>query len=107
MKSIKIGLIALVFSFFVPTNGHAIVRQATEMPYPERHTMSLEVKGRLIVGVIFLALGIYPFVNGIAMYCMPTNLLAPAVGVLVGAIGGILLIVGLMFLISYFREKYR
>jgi hypothetical protein len=107
MTAIKIGLLAILFNFFAPVNSYAIIRQVTEIANPETRNPTTDEKGQLILAVVCLALGIYPFINGIATFKGAENVVQAAVGALVGLLGGLLLFVGLLGIGIYFLKKYR
>jgi hypothetical protein len=107
MKSIKIVLLFLLFHLFAPANSYAIIRQATEMPDPEAgRIMQQKEKSVLVLGIVFLALGIYPFVKGIIMYQTAMNIIAPFAGVLIGLVGGVFVLVGLLVIGRYLVQRY-
>jgi protein-S-isoprenylcysteine O-methyltransferase Ste14 len=107
MKSIKIIFLFIVFHFFAPTNSYAIIRQVSEIPNIEARRKLQKEEKFLILGVIFLVLGIYPFVKGIIIQQMATNIISTAFGVLMFGVGAILILVSLVAFGSYFVEKYR
>ena len=106
MKFIKIVFFSIAFYFFAPVNGYAIV-QTYEKPKSEIRKIRQNDKSPLIGGIIFLALGIYPFVKGIILYQAAGNIVSVSAGVLMLGVGGLLVLIGLIGIIGYFIEKYR
>ena len=106
MKSIKIIFFSVAFHFFAPVNSYAITetyeQTKSEIPRTRQNDKSI-----LVGGILFLALGIYPFVRGIILYQAAANIVSVTVGGLMLGIGGLFVLLGLIGIIGYFIEKYR
>ncbi len=106
MKLIKIIFFSIAFHFFAPANSYAIV-QTYEKPKSEISKRQQNNKSILVMGIIFLALGIYPLVKGIVLWQAAGNIVSVSAGVLMLGVGGLLVLLGLIGIIGYFIQKYR
>ncbi len=104
MKFIKIIFLSIVFHFFAPTNSYAIVK-VYEIHNRAGHSIPQQKGNYLLLGVIFFALGIYPFVKGIIIQQMATNIVSTTFGVLMFGVGAVLILASLFAFGYYLFER--